>query len=108
MGQGGGSGDRSPERVSRQNTLASPPLLHRRTSHLVGGKRSSSFDLPSVHRDTKTNTTAHAHTYRWSVRAHRWKYTTPTYTEMNVRHDGRTDEDVVGEVLLRIQEQSLN
>lgn len=66
---GGGSSSRSPEWVSRQNTLVSAPLLHHHTLNLICGKRSSSFDLSTIHRDTKKNTETlffytHIHTFR--------------------------------------------
>lgn len=53
---GGGSSGRSPEWVSRQNTLVSDPLLHHHTLNLICGKRSRSFDLSTVHYDIERNT----------------------------------------------------
>lgn len=58
---GGGSSGRSPEWVSRQNTLVSVPLLHRHTLNLICGKRSSGFDLSSIHCDIKRNTATFSH-----------------------------------------------
>lgn len=80
---GGGSSGRSPEWVSRQNTLVSAPLLHHNTVNLICVKRGSSFDLSTIHCDIKRNaetfSLTHMHTDIYLTPAHTH---THTYTHV--------------------------